>query len=509
MTTSVTDHFGFIAVYNAVPSTSDWACTYWNWLAADSILYAAAVSHKHDGATALQNPTGTLSLSTATTGGYLAADTTYYIAITYVDAYGRETAASTVANVTTGAGITTPAAPTNNDLATPTDIQSCPGGLTGGDYWYKISYVKDGGESLPSLPLYVSIPTDTTYECTLHFTSLNDAANGADAIYVYRKTGSTGSYVKLVEITAGATSSYTDNNTGVPTCDKGPLTVSTISSFHTITVDWSSLDFSSAEKVRVYATTTDGTYPTNSLVSEVTMNDATPVTSYLWTGTARTVGKPPEVSNCYASPSKIDLASEISGNISWSNLPTDLLWKPAVATASALPTGEAGEARVVLDEDTIYIWDADTDTPHWDKISGTKVFTDVSPSGVSIGEIYTWNVYGTYSLFIKQSEYTYSLVLDSDNYYSIVGYYGYYDTIVDLQNLTPDFGYGSTAFCWEDKSFYYYDDTIDTPAWIKNAGVVKQNITIDDVVEDATPTNEQLKINEILEVLRASGLINS
>jgi hypothetical protein len=615
MTVTVTDHFGFIGVYNAVPSTNDWACTYWNWLAADEIIYGL-VSHQHDGAAALQSPTGTLALSTADSAGYLPAATTYYIAVTYLDDILRETAASTVATVTTGTGISRPATPTINDDATPTDIQECPGGLTGGDYWYKISYVKDGGETLPSLPVYVSIPTDTTYECTIHFASLNDVGNGADAIYVYRKSGNTGSYVKLAEITSGSAASYTDNNTGVPTCDKSPVTSSTINSCHTVTIDWSSLDFSEAYKVRIYATTTDGTYPTNALVAEVTMNDATPVTSYIWTGTARTAGKPPEITHCYPNPSKINLATETQGNLPWANLPSDFSWQEPVATYASLPAGNTGgEARVVEDENSIYVWDENASTPEWVKVAGLKEveeYADLPASGTDAylvtneGDIYIWSDYATawnqvgkkvlvidsnpidwtevdsvpgvahgdfllatiegsggsrdklaglytwrgdwatpawqllntflppdfgnsnnygdvpdgcawldenyaedgMTFYYRYAGGNYSFPLDVEYIATYNGYYGWYDEAVEL-DFEPDYGYGAIAFIWEDKSFYYYDDEIATPAWVRGPGVVKLDTTIDDVVEDATPTPEQLKINEILEALRNSGLIGT
>jgi hypothetical protein len=101
---------------------------------------------------------------------------------------------------------------------------------------------------------------------------------------------------------------------------------------------------------------------------------------------------------------------------------------------------------------------------------------------------------------------TYSFPLDVEEIATYNGYYGWYDEAVEL-DFEPDYGYGAIAFIWENKSFYYYDDEIATPTWVKGPGVVKLDTTIDDVVEDATPTPEQLKINEILEALRNSGLI--
>jgi hypothetical protein len=74
-------------------------------------------------------------------------------------------------------------------------------------------------------------------------------------------------------------------------------------------------------------------------------------------------------------------------------------------------------------------------------------------------------------------------------------------------DFEPDYGYGAIAFVWENKSFYYYDDTVATPAWIKQSDPVLKQSAIVDVTESATPTAEQIKINEILEALRAAGII--
>jgi hypothetical protein len=508
MTVTVTDNFGFIGVYNAVPSTNDWACTYWNWLALDSILYGL-VAHTHDGATALQNPTGTLSLNTAVSGGYLPANTTYYIAITYVDALGRQTAASDVAEVTTGAGISTPATPTIDDDATPTDIQYVASGLSGGDYWYKISFTKDGGESLASSPVYVQIPTDTTYQCTIHFPSINTLANGADSYYVYRKIGSTGSYVKLAEVTDKDAISFTDDNTDVPTCDKNPVVASTISAFHTITIDWSALDYTEAEDIKIYATTTSGTYPTNGLITTVEdVNGATPITEYTWTGTARTAGKPPEVTECFANPPKINLATEVQGELPWDNLPNDFNWLQPVDTAASLPiTSTTGDAAVVKDEAKVYIWDGDS----WEAISGIAIYDyPTYPDPSFVGEVYVREFPpGTYRIYITTGETTFEAVVTSGSLNSSSGFYGYYETEVSLQEEYPDYGYGAIAFVWENKSFYYYDDEIDTPAWIKQSEPIISQTSILDVEEDVTPTKEQIKINEILQALRASGLLQS
>ena len=776
MTITTTPNFGFIAVYNAVPSAGDWAATYWNWIFADRIMYSAAIGHTHNGAAALQNPTGTIVVTTSSSGGYLGGGLTYYFAVTYVDALTRETAASTVVSVTTAATISAPATPTIDDDATPTDIeQSTPTGLSGGDYWYKLSYLKAGGESLPSSPVYVQIPTDALYQCTIHFDSLTTVGNGADTIRVYRKIGSSGSWVKIADITNTATNSWTDDNTAVPSCDTNPKTVSTINSFNSITIDWSALDYTNAEYVKIYATTTEGIYTENSLVATVTMNDATPVTSYVWTGSARAAGKPPEISNCYGNPTKINLtnAAEIQGYLPWANLPSDFTWQQSVATYASLPEGTTGgEARVVEDENSIYVWDENAATPEWTKVAGLKevedyddlpasgleevehgwvgeattskivdtgflmatsfegngttalkayvlaqlyghdegdTFTvdiratsaghpaasalytetytltadDIATWGYSViefdfgmvtltegatywltysnnddiyvarptsttksrwesndggtswteyvyaglsyklvwgtvesyadaylvtneGDIYIWSDYaaawnqvgkkvlvidsnpidwtevdsvpgvahgdfllatvtgnggsrdklaGLYAwrgdwatpawqllntflppdfgnannygevpdgcawlaenwaedgmtFYYRYDGSTHTFPLDVEYIATYNGYYGWYDTVGELES-EPAYGYGAVAFIWADKCFYYYDDDLDTPAWVKHSDPLVKQSAIIDVVEDSTPTKEQLKINEILTALRTAGIIET
>jgi len=455
MTITRTTNFGLIATYNEALSANDWAVPYWNWLFADEILYVAAVTHRHNGQLGIQAPTGDLQLSTGSSGGYLPANTTYYFPVTYIDNLLRETSVSKTASITTAAGISAPDTPTINKDATPTDIQPCPGGLSGGEYWYKISYAKNGGESLPSAPVYVFIPYDNTYECTIHFKSLDEVANGADAIFVYRKIGASGRYVKLAEITAGSIDYYTDDNTGIPNCDKAPVVSSTINAGNTITIDWSELDYTKASKIRIYASTLSGVYHDKSLVAEVTMDNTTPVTSYFWNGTARTMGRPPEISHCYPGPSKINLEEEVEGKLpwdnitsmTWGNLPVDFTWGKPVTDYASLPIGIEGEVRVVLDEDALYVWDAGLSTPAWIQVS----------SGESGG-----------------------------------GYYGTYITYEALASEIPSYGDGAVAFVKNEEKFFYYDTEAATPAWVEvpsqssTGSVSEQN----QIISSATPIQD-------------------
>lgn len=378
MTVSYTTYFGLVAVKNETPSAQDWAATYGNWITADKILYEAAVNHKHNDANALANPTGSLSLSTSDSGGTLLAGVTYYICVTYLDQYDRETAKSEYGIITTPNPIAAPATPTYIPAY---DLVAAANALTGGGYWYKIAYKKGGGETLCSDPVYVQIPTNQTYSATIHFTSLSAAANGADTIVIYRKIGLTGSWNKLIDVTATDRDYYTDSNIAVPNCDIGPNIVNTTNAFNTITIDWSSLDHFNASKIRIYATTvTDGAATpvpvwvteTNQLVYTTTVQ-ATPPTSYIWTGTTRSVGKPPVTSQCFPSPSKIELATEVEGNLPWANLPADFVWLQPVANYAALGTGTTdGEVKLALDSMTLYGWDG-----------GSSVWTPISGGGIT------------------------------------------------------------------------------------------------------------------------------
>jgi hypothetical protein len=470
MTVSKTTNFGLVAVYNEVPSASDWAATYWNWLFIDKLIYGV-IQHNHDGAAGINAPVGTLILTGATGSGILPSGTTYYIGVTYVDDLLRETAPSTIATVTTPAAISPPATPTNNDSATPTDVQSHASGLEPGEYWYKIAFLKGTGESVGSSPVYVNLPIGDTYEATIHFASINSLANGATGIRVYRKINSTGNYVKIVDLTDTSLTSYTDDNTAVPACDIRPRTTSTIDATNTVSIDWSGLDWVNAYKIRIYVSTTNGKWSTNSFLAEATMNDATPITGVLWTGaTPLTAGKPPEITQTFSSPSKINLtsAAEVQGKLPLANISDDLTWKAPVATYTSLPVGNTGDARVVLDEASIYVMD-DAATPAWTKISGgIGIYTYPEyPSETTAGEVIVIqeDEGELYELNVAHSESILGMVHTSNNFSLNTGYYRTWNS--SMEEINPAYGHGAVRFNSDSKKFEYWDGDIATPAWVE------------------------------------------
>lgn len=462
MTVATTDNFGFTIVKNESPSANDWSATYWNWKKADALLYQSAIGHKHDGAAATSNPIGTLTSTLYDENGTVTAGT-YYFCVTWVDANGLETSRSDVIQVAVGSS----PKPNTPVLDTVTDKVN---GLTADTYYYKIAYRKGSGETLPSDPISTTVSGTTAKQIRFTFDAIEDLIQEVDSIVVYRKIGTSGNYVQLSVITATTRDYYVDDNTGIPVCDKAPTTVNTFDSYHSIKIDWSSLNYTEAEKVKVYGSTTNVWTGPNLLLSEVDMNIATPVAYYIWTG-AFTPGKPPAISECLSNPDKIDLATEVTGNIDWDNLPVDLTWKAPVDSFEDLPDApDEGEVRVVIDEASLYIWDSNLATPTWTKIIGSGgvasyEYDETFGSHVA-GDIYTIeNENGTYSLYIDQGDEFFTYVVDELNYGFITGYYGYWETGMD--ESIPGYGYGATRFNWDTKKFEYWDDTIATPAWVE------------------------------------------
>ena len=117
---------------------------------------------------------------------------------------------------------------------------------------------------------------------------------------------------------------------------------------------------------------------TSHLVTTIEVDLATPVTSYEWTGTTLSSGKPPVVSQSLLSPSKITLDTETQGNLPYANLPSGFSWLEPVDTFASLPTGNAGEAVVVEDEAAIYVWDATLATPTWSKLGGVLMYSKIN-----------------------------------------------------------------------------------------------------------------------------------
>ena len=190
-----TDHFGLTRVGQGESiSKNGNAALDLDRVTIDDLLWALS-QHSHGGSTALADPTGPPTLTSAGSGGSLPPDTTYYYRVSYLDKWGLETAASDEASITTGTSLDPPVGPS---LLTDTSG----GTLAPGLYTYGITALTDdGGETTLSPISSVRIPAGTvTNRVYLTFPPL---PAGAVAFNVYRARPGQSSLYFLMEATDG------------------------------------------------------------------------------------------------------------------------------------------------------------------------------------------------------------------------------------------------------------------------------------------------------------------
>jgi hypothetical protein len=181
-----TDYLGLLALYNADGRSQGWGWPYWNQLIVDAFL-AALADAPRTGVELITSPDPP-TLNAQTTGGYLLADVTYEVVQTFVDDYGRETLASTVASEATTGAIEDP------DTAATLAAESNASGFTGGlfEVWYTWTDA-NSRETLPSpvvstqLP-YLALPAYNKVTVTLPATPASVGAAGAN-IYIRQNNG--------------------------------------------------------------------------------------------------------------------------------------------------------------------------------------------------------------------------------------------------------------------------------------------------------------------------------
>ncbi len=183
-----TDFLGLLAVMQAYLDVQNWTLPYWDKLREDA-QFAALHDAPRTGTALLAAPAGAPTLALVAGGGYLPAGQTVEIVQTFVDPYGRETAASPTATLSTGAGITDPEAA----LAV-TSVSEAASGYEGGDLklWYSWTD-GNGGETLPSPLAETVLPyraggLKSQVEVALPSTPAGVGAAGAN-IYLQHRDG--------------------------------------------------------------------------------------------------------------------------------------------------------------------------------------------------------------------------------------------------------------------------------------------------------------------------------
>lgn len=305
-------HFGFTRLGEGEPlSKNGWSFTDLDRLKLDNLLFAA-LTHRHDGAPALGDPTDPPTLTSSPTDGHLPAATTYFYRCSFVDQYGLETAASPEETVTTPdplAPPTAPAAATEPTLGT----------VLPGVYSYLITYTDAyGGETTPSALNNIDVVGGATNRIRL---TLPDLPPGATGYNLYRSRPGQSAFYYL-----GATSAtiWYDNGQVEDQSIQAP-TVNTTNAANSVTITIP-LGFIPDGCVawRIYRASTSGGYDGNSLVHEViegvTDTSTVPRTFWVDTGDGLTQGFPQNQSSTVPSGSLLSL-NDLQGSLPLSVTP--------------------------------------------------------------------------------------------------------------------------------------------------------------------------------------------
>lgn len=232
----------------------------------DAVLAAAEV-HTHTGGDRLADPSAPPTGVLSDTGGALAAGTTYFYRLAYVDRYGLETAASGEVSLTTTASLTAPSAPV---------VDTVDGGtLAQGTTYYALSALDaTGNETVLSSPGLVSVADQRS----VVLDALPLPA-GVVSYNVWRQGPRAGGFTKIGSITDPSVA-FTDTGSVADdpcACDPSnlPPQANLTNATATITLsvptaDAARLADGSMLAWRIYRATSSGGYGLTSLVQEVT-----------------------------------------------------------------------------------------------------------------------------------------------------------------------------------------------------------------------------------------------
>jgi len=300
----------------------------------------AFVTHRHNGAPAVQAFGSAPTLLVTASGGSLLGGVEWFIGITAIDQFGGETIVQT-------ASATLPAA-TNDPTAAPTAVAGAPGTLQLGTYRYGYTQLDGGGETLISPTTNVSVPFNGRVTVTVPSAGL--------ATRIYRSFGA-GPLHRLTELPASA-SAYVDDGSVSVNCDQYPPDENTTLSTNKITVTRPALP-SGAVSWRVYASEFDF-YPSPSqwsYASGQTIDIPSASASVDFTSEIEIIsGTPPPVNRTIPGASLIYAVDVLySGNYAWS-LPSGSVEDALDALASAVGGG-GGVTSVAASGDTGMIGD--------------------------------------------------------------------------------------------------------------------------------------------------------
>lgn len=341
-------------------SKNGWAFSDLDPVKLDDLLYALLL-HKHTGEPALGDPTDPPTFTAVSTGGHLAAATTYYYRVSFVDQWGLETAASPEGSITTPNPIPAPSAPAATVEATSGTVQP-------GVYSYIITVLDAfGGETVPSSANNVQVDGGSTNRIRLDLPAL---PTGGSQFNIYRsRPGQTQFYF----LTSSSGTSVYDQGEAEDQTVLAP-TQNTTNSANAVevTVPLGFIPLG-CTGWRIYRATDSGAYDGNNLVHEVvegyTDTSTTPRTMWVDTGDSQLAGVPQESSSTIPQGSLLSL-NDLAGALPLAAIPRGVRCMSFYKAGVGIGDGE-----------TLYV----TDTPAPIKpVRFTAFFKTPPPTGASV-----------------------------------------------------------------------------------------------------------------------------
>lgn len=238
----------------------------------DRVLNSLEI-HNHSGGARLMDPDAAPLLSLDSTTGALAAGTTFFYRVSFVDQFGLETAASAEMSITTPAPISPPGAPSMTGAALGGGDDN-PGVRTGITY-YALTAIASGNETNLGDPGIITVFADAP-SITVNFPSLQD---GVTQYGVWRKGPNEAGYTRIATVTAVDDGTYVDEGQVSPATNPldpsiQPNAINLTNSTNTVTVTTPDVatvtaDPSEVKRWRIYRSRTSGVYSSTSLLADV------------------------------------------------------------------------------------------------------------------------------------------------------------------------------------------------------------------------------------------------
>lgn len=275
----------------------------------DRLLYTGTTGHHHNGASAANySPTVGPYLTVDTASGYLPAGTRVFYEYTYVAPGGLETAPSPVAYVDLPPQVATPAAPTGFFTAGT-------GSLNVGGYFYVVSAytgTNNTSETLASPSFYIFV--SSVGENTI---TLPPLPSGAAGFNIYRAAPAESNYLYLAsvqEVGVPPTTTYVDNGSVVPNCNRYAPTANTTQNTTNVTVAIPA-EPPTGYTWNLYRSLVAGEWANSFLANISTLINGAVQLTFQDLGLNAGVGSPPTSAQLVNSPSKVNLATETQGTL--------------------------------------------------------------------------------------------------------------------------------------------------------------------------------------------------